>query len=226
MVSEDVYYFLQAFFKSHPKYQNNPLFIVGESYGGHYAPAVAHKVFTENKSVKDGLLHLNLSGLAVGNGSTKPEIQYQSYPEMAYHNSHGIKVVNQSTYLQMKKDAVPCAHLIHECNTDEGSLDSFVCQTANAQCNKKLMGPYDATKLNPYDIRKKCGDHPLCYDFSNVEKWLNKDHTKQSLHVSKKANKWQTCNDVRRNLDFIFIFVVEYINTHLLVYIVMLSDII
>lgn len=43
MISEDAYYFLQAFFKSADgsKYKDSPLFIVGESYGGHYAPAIA-----------------------------------------------------------------------------------------------------------------------------------------------------------------------------------------
>ena len=44
MVAEDAYYFLQAFFQTYPQYQENPLFIVGESYGGHYAPAIAHRL--------------------------------------------------------------------------------------------------------------------------------------------------------------------------------------
>jgi len=196
MISEDAYYFLQAFLRSNPKYQKNPLFIVGESYGGHYAPSIAHKAFTENKNLKNGMLHLNLSGLAVGNGLTNPEIQYQYYSEMAFKNSHGIKVVNQATYEKMKVDAKSCAHLIHECNskTKDGN-NNFICQNANYQCEKAGMGTYDATGLNPYDIRKKCQVQPLCYDFSNVETWLNKDTTRRSLHVSEKSNKWQTCND-------------------------------
>jgi cathepsin A (carboxypeptidase C) len=40
MISEDVYYFLQAFFQTHPEYASAPLYIIGESYGGHYAPSV------------------------------------------------------------------------------------------------------------------------------------------------------------------------------------------
>jgi cathepsin A (carboxypeptidase C) len=193
MVSEDAYYFLQAFFKSHPKYKTNPLFIVGESYGGHYAPAIAHKVFDENKNLKHEMIPLNLSGLAVGNGMTNPEIQYQYYPEMAFKNSHGIKVVDEVTYNKMKADAKTCAHLIHKCN--EKNSNDFECQEANYQCDKAEMGPYDKTGLNPYDIRKPCGDHPLCYDFSNIEKWLNKASTKLALHISEESNKWQTCND-------------------------------
>merc|ERR1719384_2733309 len=51
MISEDAYYFLQAFFMSDAgsKYKDSPLFIVGESYGGHYAPAIAHRISRGNK---------------------------------------------------------------------------------------------------------------------------------------------------------------------------------
>ena len=77
MVGEDAYYFLQAFFQSHPEYKENPLFIVGESYGGHYAPAIAHRVHMGNKERKEGTEVLNLKGVAVGNGLTDPKIQYQ-----------------------------------------------------------------------------------------------------------------------------------------------------
>lgn len=34
MISEDAYFFLQAFFQTHPEYAKNPLYIVGESYAG------------------------------------------------------------------------------------------------------------------------------------------------------------------------------------------------
>lgn len=34
MVSEDAYFFLQAFFQTHPEYAKAPLYIVGESYAG------------------------------------------------------------------------------------------------------------------------------------------------------------------------------------------------
>ena len=34
MVSEDAYFFLQAFFQTHPEYAKSPLYITGESYAG------------------------------------------------------------------------------------------------------------------------------------------------------------------------------------------------
>ena len=201
MISEDAYYFLQGFFKSHPEYAKSPLFVVGESYGGHYAPAIAHKVFTKNKNLEengqnlrdDSLLKINLAGLAVGNGLTDPVEQYKWYPEMAYKNSHGIKTVSESTYNTMTKTVPVCTKLIEGCNKGASFLSSFACQSAFVMCNAGLTSPYQLTGLNPYDIRKPCGSRPLCYDFSNIETWLNTAETKKALNVKEDA-KWATCN--------------------------------
>mmetsp|Transcript_31813 Transcript_31813/g.64042 ORF Transcript_31813/g.64042 Transcript_31813/m.64042 type:complete len:633 (+) Transcript_31813:114-2012(+) len=203
MISEDAYYFLQAFFKSEAgsKYKDSPLFIVGESYGGHYAPAIAHRIWRGNKDLKEGLLHLNLSGLAVGNGLTNPEEQYQWYAEMAFKNSHGIEVIDESTYNMMKGAEPMCTKGIHQCNKGDGMLNSFACQAAFAYCNMALTTPYRATGLNPYDIRKPCGDNPLCYDFSHIEKFMNEDSTKEALHVKEHDPTWQTCN-MLVNMEF------------------------
>lgn len=194
MISEDAYYFLQEFYKEHPEYSENPLTVVGESYGGHYAPAVAHKVWTKNKSVEEPMLKINLAGLGVGNGLTNPHEQYKYYPEMAVHNSHGIKVLSDDVYKEMT-DAVPkCQSLIEACNAGDSFINKFACQTAFIVCNTAETTPYQMTGLNPYDIRKKCEIMPLCYDFSYIEKFLNLDSTKEALHVSEESNSWTSCN--------------------------------
>merc|ERR1712038_1670810 len=59
MISEDVYWFLQKFFEEHPEYLPLPMYIVGETYGGHYVPSIAHKVHTYNEK-NDGTPKLNL----------------------------------------------------------------------------------------------------------------------------------------------------------------------
>jgi cathepsin A (carboxypeptidase C) len=203
MISEDAYYFLQAWFKSDEgkKYKDSPLFIVGESYGGHYAPAIAHRIWRGNNDLKEGLDTLNLKGLAVGNGLTDPEEQYQWYAEMVYNNSHGKQVVSEDTYKMMKKAEPLCTKGIKACNAGENTLSSFACQGAFAYCNTALTTPYRATGLNPYDITKECGDNPLCYDFSHIEKFMNLDSTKKALHVDKHNPSWQTCN-MMVNLSF------------------------
>jgi cathepsin A (carboxypeptidase C) len=195
MVSEDAYYFLQAFFQSHPEYTKSPLYIIGESYGGHYAPAIAHRVWKGNQNPTDKTISLNYAGLAVGNGLTKPEEQYKWYPEMVYNNSHNMKVVDEQTYEAMKAVVPKCAALIHKCNEGDSTFNQFACQTAFVVCNMGLTSPYQLTGLNPYDIRKKCEHPPLCYDFSFVGKFLNLESTKKALNVDEKhSHHWDSCN--------------------------------
>ena len=43
-VAEDTFEFLVEFCKAHPEYANNDFFIVGESYAGHYVPAIAQDI--------------------------------------------------------------------------------------------------------------------------------------------------------------------------------------
>ena len=195
MIGEDAYYFLQSFFQTYEEYSSSPLYIVGESYGGHYAPAIAHRVWVGNKKPGDSTIKLNLAGLGVGNGLTKPEEQYKWYPEMVYNNSHGIKVVSEETYESMKAVVPKCASLIHQCNQGDGAINTFACQSAFYVCNMGLTSPYQMTGLNPYDIRKKCEVPPLCYDFSHITKWVNSEATKQALHVDEQhSHNWSSCN--------------------------------
>lgn len=196
MVAEDAYYFLQAFFQTYPAYAKSPLYIVGESYAGHYVPSIAHRIYQGNQHpVDEKTVVLNYAGLAIGNGLTSPEKQYPAYPEMVWNNSHGIKVVNEATYTAMK-DAVPrCTALIHKCNQGDGMINTFACQSAFLVCNTALTSPYQMTGLNPYDIRKQCEKPPLCYDFSHVKKFLNLESTKKALNVNEKhVHSWESCN--------------------------------
>ena len=79
-VANDMYDFLQQFFHAHRQYNLLPFFAFGESYGGHYVPAVTHKIWQKNGNLLPGELKINLKGTAVGNGLTDPEIQYAYYP--------------------------------------------------------------------------------------------------------------------------------------------------
>jgi Serine carboxypeptidase len=87
MISEDAYWFIQKFMSVHPEYATNPLYVVGESYGGHYAPAIAHRIFLYNKKLpSDDAILLNLAGVAVGNGLTAPEVQYAVSSKLSGHH--------------------------------------------------------------------------------------------------------------------------------------------
>jgi len=146
-VSEDLYWFLQAFFEDHPEYLENAFFVFGESYGGHYVPAISYRIWEGNNN-KEGL-EINLSGVGIGNGMTTPTIQYEWYPSMANNNTYGIKAVSEDVYAKMVDRLPTCTKLAEGCQDD-----TDLCSPAYDYCNIAETTPYYNTGLNPYDIRK------------------------------------------------------------------------
>jgi cathepsin A (carboxypeptidase C) len=75
--AEDVYAFLQLFFSKYSEYASLPFSIAAESYGGHYAPHIAHTIYKGNKALRSkGVAsktqHINLSTVMIGNGMLLP----------------------------------------------------------------------------------------------------------------------------------------------------------
>ncbi|KAL0369612.1 UNVERIFIED_CONTAM: Serine carboxypeptidase 3 [Sesamum angustifolium] len=172
-VSNDLYDFLQAFFKEHPQYAKNDFYITGESYAGHYIPAFAARVHQGNKN--RGGLHINLKGFAIGNGLTNPEIQYKAYTDYALD----MKLIQQSDYNSMSKLVSDCQQAIKLCAADGGSS----CVSAYMVCNNIFNRIVDISGgKNYYDIRKTC-DGDLCYDFSKMEDFLNQKSVREALGV-------------------------------------------
>ena len=73
------------------------------------------------------------------------------------------------------------------------AVNVTACLLATDLCNIGLMLPYQASGMNPYDMRIKCAVPPLCYDFSNVGVYLARPEVKQALGVDPKR-KWSDCN--------------------------------
>lgn len=80
-VQENIYWFLQGFLDKHPEFEGRPLFITGESYGGHYIPAAAHYIWLANKANEtlQRDTRINLQGIAIGNGLVNPVVQVRFY---------------------------------------------------------------------------------------------------------------------------------------------------
>ena len=57
------------------------------------------------------------------------------------------------------------------------------CVLATDVCNAGLLIPYQLSGMNPYDMRVKCAVPPLCYDFSNVGKFLARPEVLKALGV-------------------------------------------
>ncbi|KAJ3685788.1 hypothetical protein LUZ61_014952 [Rhynchospora tenuis] len=172
-VSNDLYDFLQEFFAKHPEYANNDFYITGESYAGHYIPALASRVHKGNKN-NEGL-HINLKGFAIGNGLTNPEIQYKAYTDYALQ----MNLIQKSEYESINKIYPECQMATKLC----GTSGKISCTLAYVLCNTifnsimRVVG-----NKNYYDVRKNCeGD--LCYDFSDMEKYLAQQSVREALGV-------------------------------------------
>jgi carboxypeptidase C (cathepsin A) len=190
-VAEDMYEFLIEFFSAHPEYQKSKFFVVGESYAGHYVPAITHRIFMGNKN-KDYNITIPLAGVSVGNGLTDPEIQYAYYPQMAFNSTSAPRVPGwtEKTYDNAMKAVPGCIKGIHGCNQPGGGLD---CAIAYETCNLALVEPVMFSGINLYDLRIKCAKPPLCYDFSNVAKYMALDSVKQAIGADMKTT-WSDCD--------------------------------
>ncbi|KAI3520161.1 hypothetical protein L1887_09406 [Cichorium endivia] len=172
-VSDDLYDFLQAFFKEHPEFAKNDFYITGESYAGHYIPAFAARVHKGNKA-KEGI-HINLKGFAIGNGLTDPLVQYHAYTDYALD----MGIIEESDYKHINSKLPMCETAIKLCGTD----GTVACMAAYMACNTIFSSIKSiAGNINHYDIRKEC-EGSLCYDFSNMESFLAKKSVKEALGV-------------------------------------------
>ncbi|XP_047336090.1 serine carboxypeptidase-like [Impatiens glandulifera] len=177
-VSNDLYHFLQEFFQEHPQYLRNDFYIAGESYAGHYIPALATRIHNGNNN-RDGS-HINLKGIAIGNGLVNPEIQYKSFPDYAL--SANLITESQARYVS---ELIPtCERNIARCNARRGG-EGNSCLEAHISCTAifKRVLIYFGSMRNYYDTRKQCAGQRRCYDFSYIESLLNSESVRNALGV-------------------------------------------
>jgi len=65
--SDDIYTFLQNFFKLYPQYMGRDFWVTGESYGGHYVPQAVYRIIQGNNA---GNPAINIKGFMAGNAWT------------------------------------------------------------------------------------------------------------------------------------------------------------
>ncbi|XP_024375470.1 serine carboxypeptidase-like 22 isoform X2 [Physcomitrium patens] len=196
----DAYSFLVNWFTSYPEYLKNDMYIIGESYGGHYVPQLVQQVVKHNKS--PGAQFLNLKGFAVGNAWT--DAYFDNKGSIDYFHSHSL--ISDETY----KSLIDNCDLGHEFPID--------VPNTSAKCNNATLVLYnmDLSGLNVYNIygpscnlpynnvstqeimNQKTPSFPAsaaidpCLDY--VTPYLNKADVKRALHVSPDI-EWTECSN-------------------------------
>jgi len=175
MVAENFYKFLLKFMLKYPQFKGRPLHITGESYAGHYIPAIASYI------VDNPIADFNLTGVAIGNGWVDPYEQYPAYADFAIEN----KLISSPTYYLLKGLYKGCQLLI---STGVWPIAFFECQLSSIP----IMGIPVFPFFNLYDIRKGCDVPPLCYDFGNMDKFLAREDVQKELGVTERS--WTSCD--------------------------------
>lgn len=185
-VAEDMLDFFYHFYAAHPELANLPLYITGESYAGHYVPAVSHRVWLANKN-KEGPITIPFKGLAIGSGLTEPTIQFDAYGDFALDNG----LISQNARGWMSFWYPLCRLGNQWC---ESTNWDFVCGLGLQICMLTQFQPIMNANpdVNVYDYTKKC-DGRLCYDFTAADKYLNLPSTKAALGVPKERH-WTSCD--------------------------------
>ncbi|KAL1634423.1 hypothetical protein SLS58_010711 [Diplodia intermedia] len=191
---KDVYALLTLFFKQFPEYATQDFHIAGESYAGHYIPVFASEILSHKKR------NINLKTVLIGNGLTDGLTQYEYYKPMACGDGGWPAVLGESECQAMENAYPRCANLIESCYNSESV---WSCVPASIYCNNAMLGPYQRTGQNVYDVRGKCEDSSnLCYsELGWISKYLNQDDVKKALGVE--VSSYDSCNfDINRNFLF------------------------
>ena len=91
-VASNLYSLLTQFYMLHENM--GPLFITGESYGGHYVPGIGAYIVRENQKLRleegrMGGVHLPLAGIAVGDGWIDPVSNFRHSPSVLAERRRG-----------------------------------------------------------------------------------------------------------------------------------------
>lgn len=166
-VSTDLYVFLQRWLDQYNQYTSVPLFITGESYAGHYIPAFAAKILTENAaSTSTGNRVIKLEGVAIGDGLTDPCAQVEAGPRAAYD----FGLISPKVFAKAKASAVAA---------------SLACAAGNWTAAHELREEMESTVLNAaginkYDVRTF---DSYSYMDERMNTFLNQVDTKKMLNV-------------------------------------------
>lgn len=164
--ASQVLFALVEFYNKHPKLLQNPLFIAGESYGGHWVPSVAQAILNNNANKSKTAIHLR--GIMVGDPLIDAYVQVKAYPDYALQTD----LIPLNRYNMIKKMADACVDLI-----DAGNYTA-----ATNAWNKVQYEIVDESMRQPYDIQFSSlnGDDP---DMDMVQAFLNSTVVKAEIGI-------------------------------------------
>lgn len=178
MVADYFYRFFTLFLEKFPEYKGRPFYITGESYAGHYIPAIT--AYLVQKGNKD----INLISSAIGNGWVDPPAQYPEYATFALEEA----LVGTVHHYILTAGYWVCKQLI------KVDLLWFIALEECQLMTTTILGNPLSPAFNVYDVRRKCDHPPLCYDFNNLDILIARKDVREALKVGNRS--WSSCNQI------------------------------
>ncbi|KAJ2799260.1 hypothetical protein H4R20_004509 [Coemansia guatemalensis] len=206
--ADDFVALIQLFYKTYPEYYSGGLHVFGESYAGHYIPAIGSAILDYNKNAGSSKKAIPLDSIGIGNGLVNPIVQFKYLPKMSCDSIYP-PIFPQQTCDQMDLDFPACVRKIKEC---EATQSLTKCQEANTYCSATMQYQYLSEDLiDPYDVRRRCDTVEVCdlatqatYTFLNrtdIQQALNaREAPFQSCSITVQA-EFTAANDVIRSYE-------------------------
>eukprot|EP01113_Clastostelium_recurvatum_P033843 TRINITY_DN4522_c0_g1_i1.p1 TRINITY_DN4522_c0_g1~~TRINITY_DN4522_c0_g1_i1.p1 ORF type:complete len:469 (+),score=81.52 TRINITY_DN4522_c0_g1_i1:37-1407(+) len=205
--ANDTYNFLQGFMQRYPQFKNAPLWITGESYGGHYVPNLAHRIVQGNTDSPNQ--KLNFQGFLVGNAWTYSAID--NYGAIFYWFSHAL--ISEESFVGMnttcdfgqigplqKPDPAACDKWQQQASAEMGNIDIYdiysdVC-LSDSHSGVALVNHLERAKapLAAFSgFSRKFNPMKPCVD-NYLTKYLNLPEVQKAIHANI-SYPWVGCTD-------------------------------
>ncbi|OKL63119.1 hypothetical protein UA08_01255 [Talaromyces atroroseus] len=153
--------------------KRNELGIWTASYGGHYAPALYDFTMSQNraKAESTSLLtsqvpRIRITSIGLANACVDAATQIPTYFEMAYNNTYGLRLINESSYRSAKlawDSPGGCKEQIEDCRRAANSIQylgnnasaNTICHNANTFCGKHIANIVSSSGRNIFDIGQR-----------------------------------------------------------------------
>jgi carboxypeptidase C (cathepsin A) len=191
-VARDFYNFLLNFYDVFDDLSPKRLFLFGESYAGYFVPSMAHKIYQENeKSSNSNAKHVNLAGIALGNGWVDAEVQGPALVQYAWW--HGLIDTTTRRALEAQWKACRAGQSagnlpppLHPFTTpdDCGMVGAVVYAAGGGILTDKYnYGQFDFPGVNIYDVTTWDGYAVLFDDNSTYSQFFNNPAVREKLHA-------------------------------------------
>ncbi|KAJ7986176.1 hypothetical protein DPEC_G00348060 [Dallia pectoralis] len=212
-VANDNYLALQSFFSKFPEFTQNELFIIGESYGGIYAPTLSLRVVT-------GLAKINFKGFAVGNGLSSYALNDQSLIYFGYY--HGLfgedlwtdlntNCCNNGVCNFFNNSKEACMSLVgqafsivYQSGLNEyalyldcaGGIGARAYAMAMSHLFKNYRKYWTTNQVKLLAGQASVSDVPPCINSTAQINWLNRGDVRKALHIPDTLPPWDICSEV------------------------------